>query len=38
MVSTIYHALGLNPHALVVDARLNRTLQLSEGDVIPGIF
>ena len=38
MVSTIYHALGLNPHALVVDARLNRTLQLSDGNVIPGLF
>lgn len=38
MVATIYHALGLNPHALVVDARLNRTLQLSDGDVIPGMF
>ena len=38
MVATIYHALGLNPHGLVVDARLNRTLQLSEGEVIPGLF
>lgn len=38
MVATIYHALGLNPNALVVDPRLNRTLQLSDGDVIRSVF
>jgi len=38
MVATIYHAFGLNPGALVVDPRLNRTLQLSDGEVIPGVF
>ncbi|MBP88935.1 MAG: hypothetical protein CMJ64_19840 [Planctomycetaceae bacterium] len=38
MVATIYHALGLNPNALIVDPRLNRTLRLSDGHVIPGVF
>ncbi|MFP6674668.1 MAG: DUF1501 domain-containing protein [Pirellulaceae bacterium] len=38
MVATIYHALGLNPNAVVVDPRLNRTLQLGDGEVIPGVF
>jgi len=38
IVASIYHALGLNPHALIVDPRLNRTLQLCEGDVIKALF
>lgn len=38
MVATIYSAFGLNPNALIVDPRLNRTLQLSQGSVIPGVF
>jgi len=38
LVATIYHALGLNPNALIVDPRLNRTLQLSDGRVISGVF
>jgi hypothetical protein len=38
IVASIYHALGLNPHALIVDPRLNRTLQLSDGNVIKELF
>lgn len=38
LVATIYRAFGLDPNALIVDPRLNRTLQLSEGGVIPGVF
>ena len=38
MVATIYHAFGLHPNGLIVDPRLNRTLQLSSGKVISGVF
>ena len=38
MVASIYHALGLNPHALIVDPRLNRTLKLTDGNVIKQLF
>lgn len=38
LVASIYHALGLNPHALIVDPRLNRTLKLSDGKVIKQLF
>jgi hypothetical protein len=38
LIATIYHALGLNPNAIFVDPRLNRTLQLGDGKVIRGVF
>jgi hypothetical protein len=38
IVASIYHAMGLNPHAVIVDPRLGRTLQLSEGNVIRQLF
>jgi uncharacterized protein (DUF1501 family) len=38
VVATIYSALGLDPNALIVDPRLARTLQLSDGNVIADVF
>lgn len=38
IVASIYHAMGLNPNAVIVDPRLGRTMQLSQGNIIRQLF
>jgi Protein of unknown function (DUF1501) len=38
VIATIYHALGLEPHALMHDPLLGRDMTLCDGEVIRGLF